>query len=332
VQLINISACARPISRDYCPRRAEKRVMFALAIFIAARFAGAADVLSNYIALIRETNLSASVTAWGETSSETAAPLNSVLFNAENLLRDFPLSPTGASSALQALLPPHARRAQVGPPLSPGGLGFPFLLLRLSTADALLVLRHPSVAMLERDVTVRAVGSAAYAAERNVTVRAMGSEPTASAALDRLDQRSLPLDGAFRFSQTGVGVVMFVVDSGLRSTHVEFAGRVLPGANFAPDAAAEDTTDLNGHGTHVASLAAGATLGVAQGARVVPVRIYDATNEGPLSQALMGVDWILGAIKSTALRGLRYFNANQPRAPKINDPKKQNNPKILPFL
>lgn len=246
-----------------------------------------------YVVLVSSVNGSvrdALMSATGESASSVGGtPLFVALSNAEQLLRAFPLvRVTGASAALQGAIPRHARRQQAGPPTD--ALGLALLFITMSPEDAARLRGHPSVAALERDGTIRA----------------LGTEQTFSAALDRIDQRKLPLDGAFRFSQRGAGVVVFVMDSGLRGSHAEFAGRALPGANFAPDAADDDTEDLNGHGTHVSSLAVGASLGVAQGARVVPVRIYDASNEGPMSQALRGVDWILGAIRSEAMRGLRF--------------------------
>ena len=47
--------------------------------------------------------------------------------------------------------------------------------------------------------------------------------------LDRIDQRDLPLDGNSNFNVTGSGVKAYIIDTGIRATHTEFAGRVISG-------------------------------------------------------------------------------------------------------
>ncbi|MEI8286150.1 MAG: hypothetical protein WCG15_02495 [Actinomycetes bacterium] len=48
--------------------------------------------------------------------------------------------------------------------------------------------------------------------------------------LDRIDQRGNTLDNSFSFSGNGAGVKVYVVDSGVNATHVEFASsRVVDG-------------------------------------------------------------------------------------------------------
>jgi len=113
--------------------------------------------------------------------------------------------------------------------------------------------------------------------------------------VDRIDQRARTFDNSFRQTLTGAGVNVYVMDTGV-SPHNEFGSRLVAGYSAVNDG--RGTLDCNGHGTHVAGSAAGATLGVAAGARVVPVRVMDCNGSGSGSAVLAGIDWV-------AARGVR---------------------------
>src|SRR5690606_12244128 len=73
------------------------------------------------------------------------------------------------------------------------------------------------------------------------------------AALDRsTGQISAPT--AWDAGYDGSGVTVAVLDTGIDDTHPDLAGKVTAARNFTDD---PDTRDLNGHGTHVASIIAG---------------------------------------------------------------------------
>jgi subtilisin family serine protease len=50
--------------------------------------------------------------------------------------------------------------------------------------------------------------------------------------LDRIDQRDLPLSESYSYTATGAGVKAYIVDSGIKADHVEFAGRVASGWSY----------------------------------------------------------------------------------------------------
>lgn len=106
--------------------------------------------------------------------------------------------------------------------------------------------------------------------------------------LDRLDQRSLPLDDQFHSDFDGTGVTAYIVDTGIDLDHPEFADRILPG--FSAIQGGPD--DCNGHGSHVAGTVAGATYGVAPRANLVPVRVLSCAGSGTNEGVIRGVQWV----------------------------------------
>lgn len=115
--------------------------------------------------------------------------------------------------------------------------------------------------------------------------------PTPSWGLDRTDQRALPLSNSFTASTYGSGVDVYVVDTGVSTTHTDFSGRLRSGFSAINDG--RGSNDCNGHGTHVAGTAAGTTYGIAKAASIIPVRVLDCAGSGSNSGVIAGLDWII---------------------------------------
>ena len=126
--------------------------------------------------------------------------------------------------------------------------------------------------------------------ERDGPVRASGTQTNPTWGLDRVDQHSRPLDSSYTYDHTGSGVTVYIIDTGVRATHIDLAGRVGPGYTAINDG--YGTSDCHGHGTHVAGTAAGTTHGAAKAVTVVPVRVLDCTGAGSMSGVIAGVDWV----------------------------------------
>lgn len=133
-------------------------------------------------------------------------------------------------------------------------------------------------------------------------------------------QWALPMVGApdAWATGTGAGVTIAVVDTGVHFGHEDLSGKVLPGRNFVtPGAAAQDD---NGHGTHVAGVAAALTnngrgiAGVAPDAKILPVKVLNAEGQG--STVADGIRW-------AADQGVAVINLS------LGDQEKENYTAIL---
>lgn len=117
-----------------------------------------------------------------------------------------------------------------------------------------------------------------------------GSQTGAQWNLDRVDQRNMPIDGTYNYTATGAGVHAYILDTGIRPTHVEFGGRASVAADLVGDG--QNGIDCNGHGTHVAGIIGSTTWGVAKGVSLHGVRVMQCDGNGQLSTLLAGVNWV----------------------------------------
>ncbi|WBB79115.1 S8 family peptidase [Micromonospora sp. WMMD882] len=157
----------------------------------------------------------------------------------------------------------------------------------LPPAALAAVRNDPAVAYVERDTRIRG----GLTSTGGVSIQATQPNPP-SWGLDRIDQHYLPLNNSFGYTSAGAGVTVYVVDSGIRASHVDFGGR----ASGVYDAVGDGngTNDCHGHGTHVAGTVGGATYGVAKSVTIKAVRVLKCDNSGWTTDLIEGVDWIAG--------------------------------------
>ena len=126
-------------------------------------------------------------------------------------------------------------------------------------------------------------------------------------ALDRVDERDDVFDGRFNHLNCGSGSHVYILDTGIRGGHTEWGyGRIgtsVTRLSFSYHAS--PTIDQDGHGTQVASAAAGGTYGIAKCATLHSVRIND-NDSAWHSDIIAGLDWVAGNHVKPAVANLSY--------------------------
>jgi subtilisin len=179
---------------------------------------------------------------------------------------------------------------------------------RLSPAQAKRLASDPSVAAVMPDVVVRldddlTADEMAAAVQKSSStqpcvapyapppgapcipagVKRVGATSNAAAAIDGIDER--------------VDIDIGIIDTGIDSGHpdLNYAG----GYNCTDEGGSANTTDRNGHGTHVAGTIGAidngsGVVGVAPGARLWSIKVLDRNGSGSVSWIICGIDWLTG--------------------------------------
>lgn len=146
----------------------------------------------------------------------------------------------------------------------------------MSAAGAARLAADPRVASVQQD--------------QKVSLLSTSTQAGATWGLDRIDQQSLPLSGTYSYDTTASNVHAYVLDTGIRMTQTQYAGRVSSGYDFVDNDT--DASDCQGHGTHVAGTIGGSTYGVAKQVQLVSVRVLDCSGSGSYSTIISGIDWV----------------------------------------
>ncbi|MFD0633320.1 S8 family serine peptidase [Catenulispora yoronensis] len=138
----------------------------------------------------------------------------------------------------------------------------------------------------------------------------------AKAALD-VSVPSIGAPQAWAEGYDGTGVKIAVLDTGIDDKHPDFAGRIAAEQNFS---SSPDTLDRYGHGTHVASIAAGSGaadngkyVGVAPKSQLLIGKVIGDDGTGSDSQIIAGMQWAVA-------QGAKVVNMSLGASGDYNDP------------
>jgi len=127
--------------------------------------------------------------------------------------------------------------------------------------------------------------------------------------LDRIDDKK-GLDNSYsdHSPSQGSGVDVYVLDTGVRTTHTDFEGRAVPAYDlwYSPNKCTgtdpKCAADNNGHGTHCAGSIAGSKYGVAKKANIYAVRVLNP--RGSYSGIITAMAWVTDNAKKPALMSM----------------------------
>jgi hypothetical protein len=182
------------------------------------------------------------------------------------------------------------------------------------------VFKGAAIRMSEKQAQAMARDERVSSVWENPQGELTGSITARSWNTDRIDERVSPrLDGNYSYCSTGKGVRAYVVDTGIWGGHNEFsnlnpdtgatrvplgfdinAGFGTPNQSNNPQCGFGDLDPAGTgfphpalHGTKVASVLGGRTLGVAPEVTLVPVRVTDCYGNVQGASTIQGLEWIL---------------------------------------
>lgn len=99
------------------------------------------------------------------------------------------------------------------------------------------------------------------------------------------------------FKVNGAGLTVAVLDTGLNTAHVDFAGRIAAQVNFTTDnnGNINNANDGNGHGTNVGGIitAGSKHTGIAPGAKIIPLKVLGNQSGGDFAWIDKALQWVI---------------------------------------
>jgi subtilisin family serine protease len=125
--------------------------------------------------------------------------------------------------------------------------------------------------------------------EQIFTIAGQQNNPP-SWGLPRISQRTRDLTKPYYYpDNAGEGIDVWIIDTGIQTNHTDFGGRAVMVKNYITS---EASTDLNGHGTHVAGTVGSATYGVAKKVNLYGIKVLDANGSGTTSNVVAAINYV----------------------------------------
>ncbi|KAL5502263.1 hypothetical protein EMCRGX_G009008 [Ephydatia muelleri] len=160
---------------------------------------------------------------------------------------------------------------------------------------------------------LRAMKEVAYVEynQKYSTQQSCSLQTDATWGIVRTTYRDLPTVFDYSYGPgDGTGVNVYIIDTGIETTHPDFGGRAIWGVDYVNNPSPK--TDLNGHGTHVAGTVMSNTYGLAKKATAIAVRVLDENGSGYMEDIISGIDWVAGqhtsgkkSVATMSLSGLK---------------------------
>ncbi len=144
--------------------------------------------------------------------------------------------------------------------------------------------------MVSLDPMIDSGSSVDMPAAEGTDISIAAVQTPATWGLNRIDQRNLPLNTSYSYQTTASAVNVYILDTGIRSTHTQFGGRATRDYDTVGDG--RNGNDCHGHGTHVAGTIGGSTYGVAKAVRIHAVRVLNCAGSGSYAGIIAGVNWV----------------------------------------
>lgn len=178
----------------------------------------------------------------------------------------------------------------------------------------------PNIAYIEQD-SIMSI-NAPVQVELNATGPAADCKVQLEATwgLVRTSQRDLNINGEYMYDadSAGKGVDVYILDTGIMTTHVEFEGRAVNGDYKIPDRGHEGS-DGNGHGTHVAGTVMSKTYGVAKEAKAIAVKVLSAGGSGSNTGVIGGVEYTCDDHKEKSNKCVANMSLGGGRSTALNE-------------